>query len=119
MPQPGVVHEVDRGLLEQEEVRGPFDVYNGCDDDGGGREAARPLVARKAAENGCVQRIYEVYINDTVVVHAICHATVPHAFYDGCRRPLSVVQNYIGNDRRDRRRGVDDNRQSREVVDRA
>ena len=57
MPQPGVVHEVDRGLLEQEEVRGPFDVDNGCDDDGGGREAARPLVARKAAENGCVQRI--------------------------------------------------------------
>lgn len=51
MPQPIVFDEVGRGLLEQEEVRGPVDVGGGGGD-AGGRQAARPLAARAAAENG-------------------------------------------------------------------
>ena len=51
MPQPVVFDEVDGGLLEQEEVRGPVNVDVGGGDDGG-RPATRPVVARAAAENG-------------------------------------------------------------------
>ena len=51
MPQPIVFDEVDRGLLEQEEVRGSVDSGIGRGDDGG-RQAARPVAARAAAENG-------------------------------------------------------------------
>ena len=93
MPQPIVFHEIDGGLLEQEEVRGPD---GGGGDDGGG-QAARPVAARAAAENGYVQ--YRTGVAFFCGLRCTLFETDPD------ERAPPVVQNFVGTDRRRRRRG--------------
>ena len=80
MPQPIVFHEIDGGLLEQEEVRGPD---GGGGDDGGG-QAARPVAARAAAENGYVQ--YRAGVAFFAVCDARSLRLIPTS-----ERPLSCI----------------------------